>query len=55
MAKTSGNNEDRACLNAAGVYIAMMLAEKHELPTGKVIELLNDFINTSGARINNAS
>ena len=45
------NNKDIS-LNAAGVYVAMSLAEKHNLPTGKVIDLLNDFINIDGYYIN---
>ena len=38
-------------LSAGGVYVAMNLAEKYNLPTAKVIDLLNDFINIDGSPI----
>lgn len=38
-------------LSVGGVYVAMNLAEKYNLPTGKVIDLLNDFINIDGSPI----
>ena len=38
-------------LSAGGVYVAMNLAEKYNLPTSKVIDLLNDFINIDGSPI----
>lgn len=38
-------------LSAGGVFVAMNLAEKYNLPTGKVIDLLNDFINIDGSPI----
>ena len=38
-------------LSAEGVYVAMNLAEKYNLPTSKVIDLLNDFINIDGSPI----
>lgn len=46
------NNNNSISLNAAGIYVAMSLAAKHNLPIGKVIELLNDFINVDGYYIN---
>lgn len=38
-------------LSAGGIFVAMNLAEKYSLPTGKVIDLLNDFINIDGSPI----
>ena len=38
-------NTNEVVLSAAGVFVAMTLAEKYDLPTGKVIDLLNDFNN----------
>ena len=38
-------NGDKKCLNAAGVTVALILAEKYDLPFGKVIELLTEFMN----------
>ena len=37
--------ENNICLSAAGVYMAMMLANKYDLPVGKVIDLITDWIN----------
>ena len=38
-------------LSAGGVFVAISLAQKHDLPIGKVIDLLNDFINIDGSPI----
>ena len=38
-------NCEKKCLNAAGVQLALILAEKYGLPADKVIEILTDFIN----------
>lgn len=37
--------------SAGGVFVAMNLVEKYNLPTGKVIDLLNDFINIDSSPI----
>lgn len=44
-------NTNEVVLSAGGVFVAMNLAEKYNLPTGKVIDLLNDFINIDGSPI----
>ena len=44
------NNYD-IVLSAGGVYVAIALAQKHDLPISKVIDLLNDFINIDGSPI----
>lgn len=44
------NNHDLV-LSAGGVLVAISLAQKHDLPIGKVIDLLNDFINIDGSPI----
>lgn len=44
------NNYD-IVLSAGGVFVAISLAQKHELPISKVIDLLNDFINIDGSPI----
>jgi hypothetical protein len=36
---------NRICLSAAGVYECIMLANKYDIPVGKVIDLITDFIN----------
>ena len=41
----TGMNDYKKCLNAAGVTVALILAEKYDLPAGKVIELLTEFMN----------
>lgn len=38
-------------LSAGGVFVAISLAQKHELSISKVIDLLNDFINIDGSPI----
>ena len=44
-------NTNEVVLSAVGVFVAMVLAEKYDLPTSKVINLLNDFNNIDGAPI----
>ena len=46
-------NTNEVVLSAAGVFVAMTLAEKYDLPTGKVINLLNDFNNIDSLPIKN--
>ena len=36
---------NQVTLTSTGVYLALALAQKYSLPAGKVIDLLNDFIN----------
>lgn len=49
--KTMDQNNYDIVLSAGGVFVAIALAQKHELPIGKVIDLLNDFINIDGSPI----
>lgn len=36
---------NRIALSASGVFLAMVLAQKNDVPTGKAISLLTDWIN----------
>ena len=49
--KTMDQNNYDIVLSAGGVFVAIALAQKHDLPIGKVIDLLNDFINIDGSPI----
>lgn len=49
--KTMDQNNHDIVLSAGGVFVAIALAQKHELPISKVIDLLNDFINIDGSPI----
>ena len=49
--KTMDQNNYDIVLSAGGVFVAIALAQKHDLPISKVIDLLNDFINIDGSPI----
>lgn len=49
--KIMNQTTNEVVLSVGGVFVAMNLAEKYNLPTGKVIDLLNDFINIDGSPI----